>query len=105
MHKKSWAGPRPGPRPFWALAPGFPGPEYAQECCACTRDLLCIHKSSFCVYTINVSMIMTLIMINNTPGASPPARPPAVFSFLKVSKNLVMRIYKKKYIYVFFSEN
>ena len=35
-------------------APGVPGPEHAQECCACTRDLLCIHKRFFCVYTINV---------------------------------------------------
>ena len=56
--KGAWAGPRPGPRPFWALAPGFPGPEPAQECCACARHLLCIHKrfflctqEIFCVYT------------------------------------------------------
>ena len=50
--KGAWAGPRPGPRPFWALAPGFPGPEHAQECCACTRDLLCIHKRFFCADTL-----------------------------------------------------
>ena len=37
--------------PFWALAPGFPGPEHAQESCACTRDLLCIRKRFFRVYT------------------------------------------------------
>ena len=36
---------------FGSLAPGVPGPEHAQECCACTRDLLCIHKRFFCVYT------------------------------------------------------
>ena len=36
---------------FGSLAPGFPGPEHARECCACTRFLvytqeipLCIHK-------------------------------------------------------------
>ena len=29
---------------FGSLAPGVPGPKHAQECCACTRDLLCIHK-------------------------------------------------------------
>ena len=52
-NKGAWAGPRPGPRHFWALAPGFPGPEHAQECCACTRDLLCIHKRFFGVYTRN----------------------------------------------------
>jgi len=34
-----------------SLAPGVPGTEHAQECCACTRDLLCIHKRFFCVYT------------------------------------------------------
>ena len=47
-------GPGPAQR---SLAPGpwplVPGPEHAQECCACTRDLLCIHKRFFCVYTIN----------------------------------------------------
>ncbi len=36
---------------FGSLAPGVHGPEHAQECCACTRDLLCIHKRFFCVYT------------------------------------------------------
>ncbi len=45
---RAWDRPK---RPFWALAPGFPGPEHAQECCACTRDLLCTHKRFFCVYT------------------------------------------------------
>ena len=57
-----WPGPKkegslglgPPKHDFWALAPGFPGPEHAQECCACTRDLvytqeilLCTHKTSF----------------------------------------------------------
>ena len=32
------------------------GAEHAQECCACTRDLLCIHKRFCCVYTIGVFM-------------------------------------------------
>ena len=45
---RAWDRPR---RPFWVLAPGFPGPEHAQECCACTRDLLCMHKRFLCVYT------------------------------------------------------
>ena len=39
---------------FGSLDPGVPCPEHAQECCACTRDLLCIHKRFFCVYTIKV---------------------------------------------------
>ena len=36
---------------FGSLPPEIPGPEHAQECCACTRDLLCTHKRFFCVYT------------------------------------------------------
>ena len=56
IHKRS-LGARDRPSAFfWSLAPGVPGPEHAQECCACTRDLLCIHKRFFCVYTINVLM-------------------------------------------------
>ena len=39
------------------LAPGFRGPEHAQECCACTRDLLCIHKRFF--YTQEISGVDT----------------------------------------------
>ena len=41
---------------FGSLAPGVTCKEHAQECCACTRDLLCIHKRFLCVYTINESM-------------------------------------------------
>ena len=55
--KKARSRARDRPSAFFgSLAPGVPGPEHAQECCACTRDLLCIHKRFFCVYTINVSM-------------------------------------------------
>ena len=46
---QKWRGPGPGTGP----AP-FLGPWRLQECCACTRDLLCIHKRFFRVYTINV---------------------------------------------------
>ena len=42
--KGRWAGPRPWTAPFL-------GPWPLQECCACTRDHLCIHKRFFCVYT------------------------------------------------------
>ena len=50
---KKAAGPVPGPGPLHFLVPGpwFPGPGHAQECCACTRDLMCIHKRFLCVYT------------------------------------------------------
>ena len=30
---------------------------YAHECCACTRDLLCIHKRFFCVYTRDIEQV------------------------------------------------
>ena len=70
--KSAWAGPRPGPRPFWALAPGFPGPEHAQECCACTRDLLCIHKRFFCVYTIGVISYYYIIILYYPIVYTPP---------------------------------
>ena len=59
--KRRWAGPRPCF--FGSLAPGVPGPEHAQECCACTRDLLCIHKRFFCVYTINVFSYYHIILL------------------------------------------
>ena len=52
--KRRGPGPGTGPALFvGSLAPGVPGPQHAQEWCACTRDLLCIHKSFFCVYTIS----------------------------------------------------
>ena len=53
--KKARSRARDWPSAFFgSLAPGVPGPEHGQECCACTRDLLCIHKRFFCVYTIDV---------------------------------------------------
>ena len=35
---------RSGPGNLGARDPGFPGPGNAQECCACTRDLLCCKR-------------------------------------------------------------
>ena len=52
----AWTWDRPK-RPFWALAPGFPGPEHAQECCACTRELLCAHKRIFCACTRDLECV------------------------------------------------
>ena len=47
-----------------SLAPGVPGPEHAQECCACTRDFLCIHKRFFSVYTMNVFSYYHIILLH-----------------------------------------
>ena len=48
--KKARSRARDQPSAFFgSLARGVPGPQHAQECCACTGDLLCIHKRFFCV--------------------------------------------------------
>ena len=58
---------------FGSLAPGVPGPGHAQECCACTRDLLCIHNRSFCVYTSDFLCMnhyqSSLIIINHNQSS------------------------------------
>ena len=52
------SGPGPGTRDpirqrsrAWDRPSVLLGSMDAQECCACTRDLLCIHKRFSCVYT------------------------------------------------------
>ena len=56
---------------FGSLAPGVPGPEHAQECCACTRDLvytqeilLCIHNK--CINVASVAMLRSYAKLCET---------------------------------------
>ena len=61
--KKALGRSQAWPRGFWALVPGFPGQEHAQECRACTRDLLCTHKRFLLLGLVCFQMICYIIII------------------------------------------
>ena len=56
---------------FGSLAPGVPGPEHAQECCACTRDLfvytqeilLCIHNKCILILSYHIIILYYMIIL------------------------------------------